>query len=79
MPSSKHFCRRPPPPHASAVLVKVALVYFLEMGSGIKIGPPPSLLCTQNNGSNAYLNRLKKSNFKQIGKFSFLKDFFQFA
>ena len=29
----------------AAVWVKVAQVYFLEMGSGIKIGPPPSLLC----------------------------------
>ena len=28
-----------------AVWVKVAQVYFSEMGSGLKIGPPPSLLC----------------------------------
>ena len=29
----------------TAVWVKVAQVYFSEMGSGVKIGPPPSLLC----------------------------------
>ena len=29
----------------SPVWVKVAQVYFSEMGSGLKIGPPPSLLC----------------------------------
>ena len=28
-----------------AVWVKVAQVYFSEMGSGLKIKPPPSLLC----------------------------------
>ena len=32
-------------PRETAVWVKVAQVYFLKMGSGIKIGPPPSLLC----------------------------------
>ena len=62
-----------------AVWFTVAEVYFLEMGSGIKIGPPPSSYVTPINGSHTFFNCLKKSNFNQIGKFCFLKDFFKFS